>query len=508
MELMKINIKTKMAVCLTAFLSIAISCTDNFEEINTSPTLITEEMVRVDGLLTRVQKLATFAIPGFNRIAEFAGNTSLQDSGYPFQIQDYGGYYNGFYTSYLVNMNELIRLTAEDPKLSNKNAIAKIYTVWLWQNLTDRFGDVPFSEMSKSQDDIILQPKYDTQESIYRQLFTTLKEATAQLSNDAAQESFGDADLIFKGSVDSWIRFANSLRLRMALRVRYADQALAQENIDDVIGQPLITENSQNASLLSEPSTSAIEDNRSPIYNYILDNYSNALVPGFPYMELLYTKNDPRLTIYFNESASGIYRGRPVNLESPQEKERFNQDDVSYLGDYFRGSTFTFNIITAAEVNFLRAEAALFGLSGENEQSLFQDGIQDAMLMYAVSQNDIDTFLASEGTLTGTDEEKLKQIIDQKYIALFYQSDEAWSEYRRTGYPLIWIGSGLTSTGGIMPRRLTYPNEEYVKNATKVTEAAGRLQGGDVLVSRVWWDAKPGLPFDHPLQGSFPPDPW
>ncbi len=507
MKAMKFNLTIKVLVCLSLFLGTAISCTEDFEELNTDPLLITEERVKADGLLTQVQKLASFQISGFDRIAEFAGNASLEDSGYPFQTQDYASYYTDFYTKYLININELIRLTAEDTKLSNKNAIAKIYRVWLWQNLTDRFGDVPFTEAAKSIDNIILQPKYDTQQAIYKQLFTDLKEATAQLSDDQDQESPGNADLIFKGNVDSWRRFANSLRLRMAIRVRYADQALAQENISAVIGQPLIAANSQSAFLLTEPSTSAIRDNRSPILNFLSDSYTTPLVPGLPYMELLYTKNDPRLTVYFNPSVSGVWRARPVNLDNPIEKDRYG--DVCLVGDYFRASQFRFNLMTSAEVNFLKAEAALFGLSSEDEQSLFQAGIREAMLMYDVNENDIDTFLASAaGTLSGTDEEKLKQIIDQKYISLFYQSDEAWSEYRRTGYPLIWVGSGLTSTGGTIPRRLTYPNEEYVKNAEKAKEAAARFQGGDLLTSKVWWDAKAGLPLSHPLQGSFPPETW
>lgn len=498
-----------MAICLTAFLSVAVSCTDDFEELNTNPTLITEDMVNIDGLLTFVEKQSVFQTPGFNRVGEFSGMMSAQDSGYPFQTQDYEGFYDNFYTDYIVNINELIRLTADEPELSNKNAIAKIFRVWLWQNLTDRFGDIPFSEAAKPKDEMILQPKYDPQESIYRQLFVDLKEATAQLSDDATQISFGEADLIYGGDVAAWERFANSLRLRMAIRVRYADDALAQENIDDVINEPLITENSQNAVIWSADTTDTNSSNRSPIYNMLLTNdHPNPMVPSFPYMELLITKNDPRLPVYFNKSTGGIYRGRPVNIDGDQ-KIRYNQDSVSYLGDYFRKSPFMFKIMTAAEVDFLRAEAAVFQFTSEDPQTLYADGIEQAMLMYDVDQNDIDTYLAtSEGTLAGTDEEKLKQIIDQKYLSLFYQADEAWAEYRRTGYPLIWIGSGFTSTGGIIPRRLTYPEQEYVKNSTAVTEAASRIQGGDVLAGRVWWDVKAGLPYEHPRQGMFPPETW
>ena len=106
------------------------------------------------------------------------------------------------------------------------------------------------------------------------------------------------------------------------------------------------------------------------------------------------------------------------------------------------------------------------------------------------------------------DEQQLEQIIDQKYITLIYQSNEAWAEYRRTGYPKMWLGSGPTDTQGQIPRRLTYPADEYSKNQVNVTAAVSNYQEGDKLTSRMWWDVKPGLPYAHPKQGTYPPESW
>ncbi len=507
---MKLIYKLKVFVSIILFFSIVASCTKDFDELNTNPNLITEKVVKIDGLFTQVVANSVSGIFG-GRVGEFVNFTNPGDGFRIYSRFDYEGSFNGYYTGYLININEILRLTSVDAKLSNKNAIARIYQVWLWQTLTDRFGDIPFSQAALGFENTVLQPKYDSQESIYKQLFTNLKDATAQLSNDPGKESYGDADLIYGGDVDSWRRFANSLRLRMAMRVRYKDQALAQTNIAEVINAPLITSDDQSAKLLSEANASVNQGYYSP-FRYMIDvNYTNGLRLGFTPVELLKTKNDPRLSVYFNPSALGaVWRGAPVNLGTGQSGARYQTDSLSLTGDFFRTTQFRFNILSAAEVSFLKAEAALFGLSGGGDvQSLFADGIQNAMKMYNISQTDINTFLAtSAGILSGTNEEKLKQIIDQKFIALIFQGDEAWAEYRRTGYPLVWIGNNDTDTGGEIPRRLTYPFQEYLINEASVTEAVGRLQGGDKLISKMWWDAKPGLPYQHPRQGIFPPETW
>jgi hypothetical protein len=163
--------------------------------------------------------------------------------------------------------------------------------------------------------------------------------------------------------------------------------------------------------------------------------------------------------------------------------------------------------MNAAEVGFLRAEAALAGLTAEDATLLYRNGISLSMQQYAVDQQDIDDYLAgSYGSLTGSDEEKLREIIIQKYLANFWMGSESWAEYRRTGYPEIWTGSDLGSTNGVIPRRGTYPQSEYSLNENNVRAAISRIQDGDKMTGRVWWDVKPGLPFLHPKQGQFPPE--
>lgn len=506
-----ISIK-EMSFYVLVSLSLA-ACTRDFDALNTNPALVSEEKIKVDNLLTRVQKNAIFSIPEFGRVSEFAGFVSNEASGYPFQEDDYSDPFTTTYRSYLSNLNEVVRLT-QDPTQSNNNAIARIFRVWLFQNLTDTYGDIPYTEAARSGDLFIASPKYDRQEDIYKDMLGELKEAAAQLSTDPSQENFGNADLLFGGDVDSWIRFANSLRLRLAVRVRFVDNALAQEHISDVINAPLIDENSENARLLSEGAGAPNRENRSPILNYIEDGNTYGLYFSFTVLEVLALNDDPRLSVYFglpnstDPSSSIPYRARPINPSGPINA-RYSRDSVSLVGGFFMSDQFSFNLLTAAEVYFLKAEAVLAGLAAGDANSLFRSGIQLAMEQFAVPGSSIDDFLTgSAGTLSGTDEQKLEQIIVQKYISLVYQSTEAWTEHRRTGYPKMWLGDGPNDTEGQVPRRLTYPADEYSKNGANVNEAAARYPNGDRLTSRVWWDAKPGVPYVHPRQNLYPPESW
>ncbi|WP_020528252.1 SusD/RagB family nutrient-binding outer membrane lipoprotein [Flexithrix dorotheae] len=494
----------KTAFLWALLIAVTGACTDDFEEINTDPNLVTKDKVNPDAILTYVLKESIFDIIDFGRIGEYAGYVSNPSSGFP--LQNVIGSFDD-YRAKIVNVTELERLTAEDPTFSNKNAIAKIWKAWLFYRMTDNLGDVPYTEAALAFEEIITKPKYDEQEFIYKDLLNTLKEAAAQLRDEENQKSYGTADILFQGDIYAWERFANSLRFRLAMRVRYVDAGLAQQHISEVINSPLIDSNDQNAELTAEGDDAVLNENRGPFYNYVANNNVNPLHPSMTVSENLLQRNDPRLSIYLTESEFAGYRSRPFNMVSETQKPRYSGDSITKVGETFLVSDYTFKVFTAAEVKFLKAEAALAGIISGDQEDLFQQGIQDAMALYSVSQDSIDAYLASPyGSLSGTEEEQLEEIIVQKYLANYYQTHEAWAEYRRTGYPKIWIGDGPSDTGGQLPRRQMYPLDEHAKNLDNMTTAAKRLANGDDPMSKVWWDAKPGLPYAHPKQGQFPPE--
>lgn len=503
---MQLYIHLKKIAASTLLVLVVGACTDNFEELNTNPALLTEEVVQPATIFTGVLKNSIYASFSSGRIGEFSGYFASQSSGNIFAVTDYTSPFS-YYRSYVININEVIRLTADDPRLNDQNAMARIWRAWVYHIITDAYGDIPYFEAALGAERIINQPKYDAQEDIYKDLLKELKEAAAQLGAQGDQISFGNADILYKGNVEHWIKFANALRLRLAIRARFADAALAALHITDVIGAPLIDENSENASLETLP-PSATESNTN--VNYIWTRELTATTPmfvGFPITDVMIPTDDPRMPIFMTPAldGSGSYRGRPIQLLQ-EEKDPYGQDMVASVGPVLKAATYEIIVLNAAEVYFLRAEAALAGITAEDEDALYRMGIQASMEQYEVDAAATADFLSQPaGTLTGTDEEQFEQIVTQKYIAMFFQHDQGWAEMRRTGYPIHWIGSDPGVTGGEVPRRLTYPNDEYLKNKANASEAAARI-GGDALMTRVWWDARPGLPFEHPLQGVFPPN--
>ena len=500
---MKTINKVYTAIIIAIILFVPYSCTDGFDDLNTSPKLVTDEIVKPELLFTRVLKLSAFDIQNQGRIGEYSGYTSRGDSGQPLSFGDFGPFSD--YGDYITDLAAIIRLTEGDPELANIEAIARIWKVWVFHRMTDAYGDLPYFDAAKGFDEVVVSPTYDTQEVIYQDLLNELKEAVALLDSDL--KSYGAADVMFGGDVASWERFANSLRLRLAIRVRYVDQSLAQSHISEVLNGNLIEQNDQNAVVTSEGEGAADLENTNPLYqNFVNGNAgaSNATVVGLTLTENLISTNDPRTPIYLEPNVDGDYIGRAINLDI-DEKEGYGP--VARMDEVFIEAEYDFNALLAAEVSFLRAEAALAGLSSEDANDLFREGIQKSMEQYGVDPADITTFLGTTaGTLSGTTEEQLEQIIVQKYLALFGDSFEAWTEHRRTGYPRQWIGS-LTAldTDFAMPRRSAYPLGEYNLNQENVEAAAARLGEGDLLTSHVWWDVKDGLPFDHPQQGNFPP---
>jgi hypothetical protein len=488
---------------LIGILCVSSSCTKNFDKINTDPTLVTEDIIKPSMLFTSVLKKSIFDSYNTGVISEYAGYYSNQGSGAIFQNSNWSTPFNNYYRTYLINLAEIVRLTANDPNLVNEHAMGRIWKALQFSQLTDLYGDVPYFESLKKVDEVISQPKYDAQKDIYTDLLKELKEAAAELSDNPALASFGDADILLGGDVMRWKRFANSLRLRLAMRIRYAAPELAKQHIAEVISAPLIDENTFNVFLNTIDDSNT--NNRNPLFDDPTNSYP--LWISFTLTDNLKRLSDPRLPIFGKPATDGVsgYRGRPISL-GPNQKI-YSEEATATLQNSFREPVHAIIIMNAAEVHFLRAEAALVGFTGENAQALYAKGITLSLEQYNVAPAAITTYLASSaGTLTGSEEEKLEEIIVQKFLANIYQSDEAYAEFRRTGYPRIWTGSDKGSTDGEIPRRLTYPLDEYAKNDANVKEAAGRLSGGDKYMSRIWWDAKPGLPFHHPKQGTFPID--
>jgi hypothetical protein len=497
----------KIFILITVItITAGFSCTKNFDELNTDPSLVTRDNVAPSMILTSVLKNSIFDSHSSGIISEYSGYYSNQASGAIFRSTDWPSPFSEYYSTYLINTAEVIRLTSDRPEMTDLNAMGRIWRVWLYHRLTDAYGDIPYTDAVQDIEHVKNQPVYDSQESIYRSMLNELKEATTQLGSVANQLPIGSADLLYNGDPEAWKRLANSLRLRLAMRVSYVAPELTQEQITDLGSAGFIETNDQNAKLTTKDESAVNASDRNPLYNRYLDQSFYPMWATFTTTDNLLRLDDPRISVYAEPASDGTtgYRGRPLGLGADQ-KPRYSETTTAVLGSKFWSSQYDIIVMNAAEVAFLRAEAALRGFSNDDEQTLYADGISKALEQYEIDPAAYLSFPAA--MLSGTDEEKLEQIIVQKWLAIYFESNEAWAEFRRTGYPRIWLGTDASDNGGEIPRRLRYPLDEYAKNEANVSSAVSKLSDGDQYASKVWWDTKAGLPMNHPRQGMYPPEP-
>jgi hypothetical protein len=496
-----------------------------------------------------------------------------RDDDAPFNDQDAPGMWNFSYETMVNNLSNIIQLidgkTNKD-ELANKQAIARILRAWAFANLTDTYGDVPYSESCLPQEQAIFSPKYDTQQSIYTDLFKELKEAVAQL--DEAKVSYGSADLIYGGDVVKWRKLGNSLRLRLALRIRYSDATLAQQQLSDLAESDLITTLSDDAFILNNTD---YPEHLNPRY-YRIVNYTTTQESVWTHQVMInILKNDsinydPRIKLYADTvmapfkggtSPHGYYfppykyRGSPtLGLVTVNYKYPWGSNTVSALSDFWRVPVIAPALMRTSEVYFSLAEAKLAGIlpagfSGSTEQ-YYQKGIDASIdwykwfydltapqmpaLMLDYIHNiafspgepwtdaDVQQFLdykkitdaevanfkgTAMYTLSGTQDEQLEKIINQKIVALYPDEFQGWSEYRRTGYPKVPIGPDEAALKGVVPRREPWPTREENVNSASYKEALARY-GTDSRLSKFWWDANPNAPHIYVWVAPTMPTDW
>jgi hypothetical protein len=387
------------------------------------------------------------------------------------------------------------------------NAWAKICRVEAMHRLSDIYGPIIYSQYG------ILTPnggvEYDCQQKAYELFFADLDAAVAALTplkDDAnAKANFAKFDLVYGGDITKWIQFANSLHLRLAIRISRVSPAVAKAEGEKAMSQSvgLITSNDGNFLV------SSADGSTHPLN--VMDNAWNDIRMAAPMESILVGYNDPRLEKYFEPSviSTGAYKGirQGIAIAAKSDYEGFSAlDDPAKV-----------QLMTAAEVYFLRAEAALLGWSstGGTAQSLYEQGVQTSFDQHGAGS--ATTYLASTASAipyidpvnaannagpassvspkwddAAATAVKWEQIITQKWIAMYPDGQEAWSEYRRTGFPRLYpvlvnnSAGKIDSNKGI--KRINFPAPEYRTNKEEVNRAVQCLGGADNGGTALWWD--------------------
>jgi hypothetical protein len=536
----------KYSIVLLVTTILLNSCTGNFEELNTRPDAIIATNVNA-ALLGQAFAQSQFrGMKGdagafqlyqslFGDIyAQYFANTQVNfDSDRHIQV---GGWSNGawteFYSQPAPQLKFVEDFTAENG-MDVENAIAKIWKVQIYHRITDYWGPIIYSEFGNGETTVA----YDTQEEVYRSFFVTLDEAVAVLKANSSATAFGTHDQIFAGSAAKWLTFANSLRLRLAMRCKYVDATLSKTEAEKAVSDGVMLTNDDNAML-----TPTI-NSRNPYWTitdwgeFRMSATMESVLKGY---------DDPRMEEYFspvigvdlNEDGTitdaerdpdgdgSFYEG----LRNGYAKalivatlNRVNSDmGVQFLNAGRGGSAAgaPIRVMSASEVYFLRAEGALetWAMDGTAEE-LYDKGIETSLLeRTSATQAEIDAYVDSPDTPIPTEDEwgtpassdipvdfetgggkerQLEQIITQKWLALYPDGVEAWTEARRTGYPKLF--PRLNSENSDVPadeimRRLIFVDSEYSNNneAVLAAEQLGELtsKGGNKNSTRLWWDAK------------------
>ncbi|MFD0993126.1 SusD/RagB family nutrient-binding outer membrane lipoprotein [Tenacibaculum geojense] len=359
---------------------------------------------------------------------------------------------------------------------NNQIAVAKILWAYYFQWATDRWGMLPYSEAfggvasSKS--------KYDSQEFIYTDLFDKIDEALAQMDSGAGPQG----DILFGGDMASWRKFANTLKMNMAIRlskVYPSSSGLAATKFNEAMNGAIAStsENIMFPSISNDAYDNPYQD------DYVDAGRTDECLSDV-LVDRLQDLNDPRLPMFAEPAQStGTYVGLRYGWADagtiPNADVSFMNDDLILNGER------DLPMYTYAQISFSKAEAALLGWISGSAQMYYEEGVRSSLEQWGVDAADIDAYML-ESDVIYNPANALSQIAEQKWIALFYQPYEAWAEWRKLDYPMLTPAVDALN-GNSIPVRHAYPVAEQNQNKANYDEAIS-AQGEDGLFTKLWWD--------------------
>lgn len=493
------------------------SCTDNFEERNTSPTGL--ETLNAED----VKSLFPNALyRGWNQgsyqtgqnltgdmYSQFFACTQPAFASHRYVINQMWmqSFWTGTYVSTLPSLFTIINETSEG--LPTLNAPARIWRVFIMNRTTDYFGPIPYSQIGSAEREI----PYDAQKDIYYDFFKELEEATSDLKNNLEGTSYGEKDLIFQGSNENWLKFGNTLRLRLALRISGVEPEKAKMEAEAAVAGGVMMSTKDDAFMASTSDNFNSLNRISGWNEFRMSSNMQSLLIGY---------EDPRLPIYFEPAKSdGEWRGTRNGMIPAEQTVGFNTYDyTSNVSSRFQPesqSTNPMSVMYAAEAYFLRAEGAMNGWNmGDTPEELYNKGIEMSLLTWGITDQAVISKYINGTSLPiapapengwntppltdipvkfSTDPEKQReQIGTQKWLALYPNGMEAWAEMRRSGYPKMYPlihsdNDDIKATE--MIRRIVFVDLEKRANGNAVADAESLLgPGGDKVSTRLWWDVK------------------
>lgn len=394
-----------------------------------------------------------------------------------------------FYSSALPDLKQMEKLAAAS-NLVNYQAIAMILRAYSFQTMTDAWGDIPFTEAIRGlpEDGGIINPRYDPQALIYDSIIAMTQSGMNMIAGDPAPHP-GSDDLIFQGDMDLWRRFGNTLLLKMYLRLAYVNPTKAQAGVASVYASNVgFLELGESAQI----NYSTTSGNQNPLAVEVRRLGPNQVASATS-ADSMNANADPRRFVFYSPPASGVVTGlrqgagvatTGVTYTFPNPQTGASNAVVDQPNGQL-ASAAPVKFLTSYESYLLQAEAVTRGWASGDAQDLFEEGISANFLEYGLEQADADDYIADaywgQFPAGGTVEQRIRHIITQKWFCMNgNQGFEAWTEWRRTGYPDFLVLSETRLIGDRFPARFFYADAEFSRNAN--------FPGQRLIYDRVYWD--------------------
>ncbi len=557
-------------ILLASALTLGVTSCGDFGDLNTNPESINSGNVPYSMLFSNAQHQALGSDwdqwrTGCIYSSQFVQQlVSINWWGSYGRYQWSDGYSASYWDTYSSDRGAMRDVTTVYDKWEGDESLkidwnmARVMRVYAFSKMTDLYGDIPYSQAGRPSK--YSYPVYDTQEDIYKSMLKELDEAQANLGSGTAKMK--TADLYFSGDAASWKKFANSLMLRLAMRLVKVDEATAKTYAAKAVANGVMTSNADNAKLEHSADALTTNDSCEPFAKIIAHEDREFFISDF-FVKLLKNSSDPRLSliatvapyassgqytdIQSNTSGTwtandygdmsfdaqqgllqGGYSDGPTSQyfigKSPEAQADPNSiwakfNDETWRSDYAKNfsspnrctyadpTTPTF-IVTYAQTQFLLAEAAVRGYISGDAKTYYENGVKAAFEQFSQFRNGaaaIKVVTDKYGSLAAAAQKylevnpynaskALEQINTQYYINSFGDEYEVFSNWRRSGYPVLIPNAqaakdGQCATnGGSIPRRFRYPTSESQVNTANYDAASARMTGGDRMDSRVWWD--------------------
>ena len=404
---------------------------------------------------------------------QWAQTTYDDESNYELVERNVNGRaWNSLYAEVIRDLDDAAIFIQEDEILTdaakrNQLAMIEVLQIFTYHVLVDTFGDIPYSQALG--DDVT--PAYDDDATIYSDLISRLDAAIVNLSGDS---EMGAADLVYGGDADLWKMFANSLKLRMAIRLANVNPSQAETMAVAASGGVYESVADQFELMYQNA-----PPNNNQLWDDLVQSGRSDFIAASTLTDPMNDLNDPRLPFYYKDPIEGVYQGGIYGTNN-------NFNAFSHPGLLQEDPTWPGILISYWEVQFLLADAASRGWAvGGSAEDFYNAGIEASILYWGATQAEADAYLANPdvafATAAGTD---LEKIALQKWISLYDQGFEAWCSYRLYNHPDL---PPAARSGDDTPRRFTYPVTEYSLNEESV-EAASTAIGGDEKSTKVFWD--------------------